>query len=244
MPNGNVQYLDPEIANEGESVDAWQPFVAKPVIPTYDGIKSIRHYFPQYSGIPYRHKAFPCFLYHKTKPAVLASEEKARQLGVTWRKSTQDERARGFPESVWDYAGEWRAMPFDVKFNPADPGTGKLYVDNQKPAPTADLIAAIVAAVSAQFALKPVAANAAAPASGDADHAEFLKFKAWQAAQVPSGANAPHPEQVHHVVHDMLPPMSDDEQRRLLIEAAKDRSIKIDNRWGLDRIKQELDKFE
>ena len=67
-----VEYLDPEIAGEGLSAEAaWQPFVSAPVIPTYKGIASIAKYFWQYSGTPYKHKNFPCWLYHPTKKAAL-----------------------------------------------------------------------------------------------------------------------------------------------------------------------------
>jgi len=229
-----VEYLDPEIAAEGESADApWQPFIAKPVIPTYDGIKSIRKYFPQYSGIPYKHKAFPCWLYHPTKAAVVVSSaEKAKQYGAVWRQSTHDERTRGFPEYVWDYTGEWRTMPFSTA--PDVTVTGKNLVNTERQTSQSDLIGSIVAAVTAQLAAKPQSA----PISADPDYAEFLAFKAWKASQHVNANPAKPAPQVSTQAELGI------DEKSLLIEAAKSRNIDIDKRWGIDRIKQELDKFE
>lgn len=241
-----VEYLDPEIAGEGESADApWQPFIAKPVIPTYDGIKSIRKYFPQYSGVPYKHRAFPCWLYHPTKDAMLVSSpERAKQFGATWRQSSHDEKTRGFPDYVWDYTGEWRAMPFSTKADVT--GTGKNLIVTANQTSQSDMIGQIVAAVTAQLALKPAQANALAPMSSDPDYEEFQRFKAWKASKPVDGlpVATPAAQQEGTPTYDVLPPIAPEEEKKLLIEAAKSRAIDIDKRWGIDRIKQELDKFE
>lgn len=228
-----VEYLDPEIAGEGEAAEDWQPFVAAPAIPTYKGIKSILKYFPQFSGIPYKHKAFPTWLYHRSRPSVLArTAEVAKNYGVTWRDATHEEKSRGFPAQIWDYAEgcEWRTIPFSTKFNPLNPDTGKeVKLSPDKGPSQSEMISAVVAAVMAQMGgvAKGNALATGNPAA-DPEYQKFLEFKKLQA--VPATVETPPVA------------LAPSEERELLVEAANSRGIKLDGRWSIDRIKQELDK--
>src|SRR5579859_4094547 len=76
-----VDYLDPDIANEGVSAEAWSPALEPPRIPTPEMFRNaiataadktkrpLKDYFPQLSGRPYKHQAFPCWLYHPKEGA-------------------------------------------------------------------------------------------------------------------------------------------------------------------------------
>lgn len=246
-----VDYLDPEIRDEGVSAEAaWHPAVEKARIPTYEGIKSLRKYFPQYSGIPYQHKVFPCWLYNqRTGEARLIDDvfkhqgpdeppklikrgaEIAKELGCEWRKSTQEERGMGAGPERWAWAkdSEWRPWPAEgkaVKYPPGMPGEGGKHLVSEKQANASispDMITAIVAAVSAQFADKT-----GAPPQYDQDRAEFEAFKAWRAAQ------AAHAEPAHNnALHD---------EKAVLIARAEELGLDVDKRWGAERIRAEIEK--
>lgn len=232
------EYLDASIANEGQSANGWnpdeewQPMMAKPVIPTYEGLKSIAKYFPQFSGIPYKHRVFPAWFYHaKEEPKLARTEAQATALGAKWDAE----------EHRWSCAGEWKSKPFPRKFDAKNPGTGKSLVgagmnetDRQS-----TMIAAVVAAVTAQMGGKPAGATSAlAQPPADPDMAEFIAFKAWKALQAGETPSS-EPNEGADAVTANLP---EADEKKLLLEAAAERDIKIDGRWSLDRIKAELDK--
>lgn len=244
----NVVYLDPEIANEGVSaLSNWSPPLPEARIPDYKGIKGIAKYFPQYSGRPYNHKVFPCWLYHPKLPARLIEDqfvdgdpprlvkkagEIAAELGCAYRATTFEERAQGFPLNRWVFTGEWRNSPFTSKFDPKNPGPGKLYVkEKDRESGRADDIAAIVAAVLG--ALKTGGPAILAEPTMPADVAEFEAFKAWRAAQAAPVVEEAAPLPAVERADDMM------EQ---LVAAAKERGIKIDGRWSVARIREELEK--
>lgn len=246
-----VEYLDPEIANEGVSaLSNWSPPLPEARIPDYKGIKGIAKYFPQYSGRPYNHKVFPCWLYHPKLPARLIEDqfvdgdpprlvkkagEIAAELGCAYRATTFEERAQGFPLNRWVFTGEWRNSPFTSKFDPKNPGPGKLYVkEKDRESGRADDIAAIVAAVLG--ALKTGGPAILAEPTMPADVAEFEAFKAWKAAQA-----AQHAPIVEDAASLAATERADDAMEQLKIAAAE-RGIKIDGRWSVARIREELEK--
>lgn len=226
------EYLDPEIAAEGQRADDWQPFQEPPRIPDYKGIKTIAKYFPQHSGRPYRHQPFPAYLYHRTEPPRLVQNaEQAAALGVEWK-------ADQYGELRWHCSGEWQHRPVGLaKFDPKAPGAGKnVVVPGQgSQAAQSEMIAAVVAAVTAQMAK-----GASAPAATDPDYLEFQAFKAWKAQQAKVGTEeggAPA------APANALKPLSPDEEKAVLVDLADEKGVKIDKRWSLDRIKAELDKI-
>lgn len=246
------KYLDPEIANEGMHADAfgeWAPAVEEARVPTYDWLKGTKwaKYFPKLSGRPYQHQTFPCFLYHPTfdpvrvddvkdadgmvvkKAAVIAKEK----FGCEYRPSTRDEITQGFPPNRWVYTGEWRAAPFDkdIGFKPHKPDTGKHLVasrDSHDPAPSADMIGGIVAAVLAK--MNPQGGSVASPES-DPDYLEFQAFKAWKAAAQEPLASSGNALAIEAA-----------DERELWEEEAKAKGIKVDGRWSLERLKAEVEK--
>ena len=255
-----VEYLDPEIANEGVSAEqAWMPAMDEARIPSYAGIKSIKKYFPQFTGRPYQHQAYPCWLYHPTEPPrhvkdVLSGEdpprvlrkasEIAKELGCVFRSTTMEERAQGFANHRWEYIGEWRSTPFerDSKFDPGRPDTGKHVIresGHNNGMPNADVIAAIVGAVMTQVKSDaPASVASTAHAGMDPEWLEFQAFKEWKAAVAathgPSGGDEP--------ANALSATLSDADERKLWEDEAKAKGVKTDGRWSLDRLKAEVEK--
>src|ERR1700733_1606451 len=96
-----IEYLDPEIANEGISVNNWspgawtnapaaegeeyQPDVEPPHNNDYAALKKHKHY-KQYFR-PYRYQPFPAFVYHQTLGSkVVKTKEEAIALGPEWTR--------------------------------------------------------------------------------------------------------------------------------------------------------------
>lgn len=251
------EYLDAEIANEGMPAE-WMPAVEKPRIPTYEGIKSIAKYFPQFTGRPYQHKTFPCWLYHpKQEPKLVQdiltgddpprlvkrASEIAKEMGCIFRESTMEEKAMGWPHHRWVYSDEWRATPFHVGFNPNKPDTGKHVVDPKKAeSPNYETIAAAVA-----IAMERVKSQGG-PAAAEADPAwiEFQAFKAWKEAGSGAATEIMGDILLRNPGLDIAPNalhvIAEDEEREFLLEQAKEKGIKVDGRWSLHRLKSEVEK--
>lgn len=94
-----VEYLDPSIANEGVSVnnwqpgawantpavseDDWQPDMEPPHINDYAAFKKHKHYGRYFR--PYRYTPFPAWMYHATlEPKIVKSKEEVLALGPDW----------------------------------------------------------------------------------------------------------------------------------------------------------------
>ena len=134
-PRSSVGTLSAEIAGEGERVihsdgsitTNWSPPPARLVMPDWSEIKSIRHYFNRKG-----HQVWPAWFYHPTeKPRLIRNAEDGADLGVCYRRATNEERGKYGVEAVWDWKDgcEWRPQPYHApKFDPANPGHGKEYV--------------------------------------------------------------------------------------------------------------------
>lgn len=245
-----VEYLPAEIANEGQKAGAivtdnndgsgdYQPPMDLPHVPDYKGIKSIAKYFPQYSNRPYVHKPFPAWVYHMTKEPMLIHDkinsegrviktaaEWAAELGLTWE---------GPPRMRWNVSGEWNPEPVAAPKSKTA-GTGKVLVEAVKTiaSQASDNIATIIAAVMAAMgkAEKP-GTNALA---ADPDYAAFLAFKEFQKQAGAPPAAQPVETQAQGSV------LSAEDEKAVLIDAASERGVKIDKRWSVERLKEELDK--
>lgn len=240
-----ITYLDAEIAGEGlkadllpgeidEETGEFQPVFERPHIPTYEGIKSIKHLFPQFSNQPYKHKPFPAWLYHASqKPKLVRTPEAAKALGVAWNKA----------EHRFDCTGEWQAKPVVVaKANHAGPGKHLMEASQTRAAGQSEMIGAVVAAVMAQMGAKPAATGAPASAPNpalDPEWVEFQAFKAWKEQQALLNAATMDAAPEGEAGSNKL---TEAEERELLIEAAAERDVEIEPTWSLDRIKEELDK--
>lgn len=225
-----VEYLDPEIANEGLRADYagvgedHQPIYEPPHIPTYQGLKSVQHLFPQYSNRPYRHQAFPAWIYHETEaPRVISNPQEAAQHGLKWL---------GTPHFKWEVTGKWHPQPVQ-KVKPAANGTGKNVMEGNRSnaQQSGEMVAAVVAAVMANMKqVQGAPASGAAPAL-DQDYVEFQAFKAWKAQMqtAPADGNA--------LAADA--PVMDEKQQ--LLELAGERGIEVAADATTDAIKALLD---
>lgn len=268
-PKSEVGYLAPEIAGEGERVIMsdgevvnFLPPPAKPVMPDWSGIKSIRRYFGAYI-----HRPYPAWLYHPTEePRLVKNETEAAALGVGFRDATIDERGRYGVKAVWDWSADskWRATPWPgtLGFDPKKVGHGKTYIPSA-PDPTIaqnellrDLVPLVTASVAA--AMK----GTAAPAQIDPKQWEaFLAFQAFQKSveavetlrpigapggdvmfdpDAPLGKPLSEAEQAsNEAMSNALRP---EEERKLWEAEAERKGVKVDGRWSLARLIDEIEK--
>lgn len=242
-----IQYLDPAIANEGFHAERdvvvdlndgsgnYQPAIPRPRIPflTEDSIpKSIKKYFPQFSNQPYTERAFPAWFYHATKAPILIADEyytngegekvlkekaaeKASRLGIRYRG----------PGQGWECTGEWHPKPIQPHGpNVKDTGKSVAPVDNRNDQLAAAITKAMAGANSSADQATVVAAAVAAA------------LKAVGIGTHPVEAPPPAPQ-----VNALAPTLPADEEKDILIGLAKEKGIKIDGRWSVDRIKEALD---
>lgn len=147
-----VQYLDPDIANEGVKVidgdggglgEDYQPFIDAPRIPDYKWLTNkskLYKYFPNINGRPYKHQAFPAIFYHADgSTKTIYNAEQAAAIGAKNLGPTESFK--------WECTGEWKAKPFTahLKFNPNKMGGGKSI---PPPTQSESLTAALTAALS------------------------------------------------------------------------------------------------
>jgi len=251
-----VEYLSPDIANEGVKVtgqvpgtsfdadEPYQPMIEPPHIPDYKWINQknpLAKYFPQISGVPYRHRAFPAILYHPSgETKTVRTAEEAASLGC--KCLGPDEGYR------WQCDREWKSKPFPAhtKFSAANLGAGKALPPPSKEESIAaavanalkgganavtDQVTMIVAAVVAAMKLQQAAPAPVAPAGAPTPAA--VAAPAQENALGGAPDPAPNPDTV----------LTKDEQKNLLLEAAKDKGVKVDGRWSIERITEELEKI-
>lgn len=251
-------YLDPEISGEGMKVIlsdgdqvSWSPPPVKLVIPDISGVKSVRKYFNR-TG----YQVFPAWLYHPSDdPRLVKNADEAAQLGVCFRDATPDEKSRYGLKNVWDWKddSQWRPQAWSVaKFDPSKPGTGKTY----QAAPInphraqSDLLEALIPSVTAAVAQVLLQNGTGKPASVDPKQwDEFIKFQAWQKAQaalstvdivasqetVEEGDDDP-------IATNALAETNPADELKAWQQEAADKGIKVDGRWSLARLKEEVQK--
>lgn len=218
-----IEYLDPEIANEGVHVDKWQPGawannpgddeewqpdVEPPHITDYAAFKKHKHYGQYFK--PYRYRPFPAWLYHKTEePRLVKSREEATALGPDWSP---------------------------VPNKPRIDMTGKSHVGKTQTERLGEIIAESMAAKSGGVDPNVIAATVAAvmAALGHNKPVEAGPMQVTLADVEGSRAFVDQPETGdEHPSHG-------DVERKALIELAEKEGVKIDKRWSNDRIKKEL----
>ena len=249
-PKSAVGVLSAEIAGEGEKIIMsngeqvnWTPPPARPVVPDFSGIKSIARYFGRSGYTPW-----PAWLYHdKEEPRLVKNADEAAELGVCYRETTEDERNRYGKTAMWDWTDEskWRPTPYKgtLKFDAKKNHQGKNIIigDADPRIGQNELVRALVPEVVAAViqAMKPVAPGA--PANIDPKQWEaFQAFVAWQ--KTTEGV------EIIEEALDVAKPnvlatgMTPDQDKSLWLEEAEARGIKVDKRWGVDRIRQEIEK--
>lgn len=251
----DIQYLDPEIANEGAHASSgffgldpnlaqaapnadgdwgqdapYQPFIDPPRIPDYKFVASSVQ-----GGKPHplrkyfvQYTGIP-YRYQPLPVWVYRAGHEPRLL--TTPKQAEAHGIQLAPNKLGLVAnGDWKIEPVGIKtFDAERPGAGKS--PQTKPRAEADqaaLMAAIVSSVLGQLGIKPGTQNAlAGPASADPDYAEFQAFKEWKAGK-----------QTAAEVVKLTP----EEERAALVKIAAEAKVKVKDDWSLDKIKAELDK--
>lgn len=226
-----VEYLDPEIANEGESANnfvpgaagsAWmnapdaaaeeyQPDIEPPHISDYAHLKKHKH-FRQYFR-PYRYQPFPSWMYHPTLEAkIVKTKEEVIALGPEWSHTPLKPRI--------DMTGKSLPVKSDTQ-RLTEALVAGLVKEQPKgsandPASIAAIVAAVMAAVSQQSA-------PAKPAQPDPE-ALMPEQPALDAEGAGLGA-----------------PIVDEKAERIaLLELAEKENVKLDGRWSNSKIKQAL----
>jgi Glu-tRNA(Gln) amidotransferase subunit E-like FAD-binding protein len=209
--SNKVEYLDPEIANEGQSANNWQPGVwtnapstadeeyqpdiEPPHVNDYGAFKKHKHYRQYFR--PYRYIPFPARMYHPTLDVkVVNSKEEVIALGPEWSP---------VPPAV-------KRIDMTGKSLPVKSETQKLSealvagLLQQKQGNAADpnaiaaTVAAVMAAINAQNQPKALTAENLMPAAE---------------------------------------PQADTE-RDALLALAHEKGLKVDGRWSNARLKSEL----
>jgi hypothetical protein len=242
--------------NEGDADVAYSPPPEKLSMPDWSAIKSIRKYFGRRD-----YQVFPAWFYHPTEePRLMKTSDHARrEIGAFYRPATIDEKGRTGLSHVWDWeeGSLWRAHPYGVqKFDPSRPAQGKLYVASAPNPVIAQnaMIEALIPQVAAAVAQALKATGPSAPAHIDAAQWDaFLQFQAFQKTAEAvdkvktENALAVGPSSGEEMAEEIEPEaavnnLSPDEQRQLWAAEAERKGIKVDGRWSLDRLIQEIEK--
>jgi len=170
-----------------------------------------------------------------------AAAEIAKEMGIEWRQSTREEQIQGYKEWRWVYSGDtqWRAQPWIVKkFDPANPDPGKTYEPpkEQSSAQMAQMASAIVATVMAEMETRNRKSDGLPSIKDDPEYGDFLAFKAWKRSQ------ETQQREILQNTDQMVSSgeIKEQDQREVFLNLAEEAGVKVDRRWGLDRIKNAL----
>lgn len=235
-PKSEVGVFNPDAIGEGQSMkvtlsegeaEQWNPPALQVAFPDWSQIPKLRKYFGRKGG-----PVYPAWLFHPTEPDRLVhNATEAAELGVIYRKSTNDERYQFGKDSIWDWNKgdddlKWRPFPQQRrKFDPLHAETGKIY---QAPTATSSqpsiesLVAAVTASVLA--AMKTAPAASVDPRITPEEMEDLLALRAMRKTQ--------------EVVNALVEP--EDNDRSLWIAEAERIGMKIDKRWSPERLKTEV----
>lgn len=213
------EYLDPEIANEGEAATMWHPGAGPAPIPDMQKMLGNHKHYGRYFA-PKVFAPFPSYIYHAIEGSkIVKTAKEAKEYGISYLIDPGGNH--------YISTGEWKTYPVG-KQKPNTSGAGKNVVSAERAQGGASL------EIMAQILQQMQKGNAAPAALGEAvkadpDYAAFVEFKKWKAKQSDV-----------KTADDPLE-LSDNDVKSKLIELAKENNIHVDKRWGLDRIKAALD---
>lgn len=226
-----IEYLDPEIANEGQSVNNWtpgewvnvvpeegdwRPSVPNKFVPSYDQLREHKHYGRYFA--PHIFRPFPAWMYHPTLPSkIVKTKEEVIALGPEWATTP-------FAKSEPVMVG--KSLPVKSEQSKLTEAISAAMLQQHKQvAPGAidpNLIAMVVAGV-----MQAMAKNQAPPMPTETPNKETGPTVAEVLARK-------EPEEDGHDITDGAV------ERAALIELAEKEGVKIDKRWSNDRMKEAL----
>lgn len=225
----------------------YNPPPPKPSMPDWSEIKSIRHYFNRTVKVN-PNTVWPHWLYnHETgDERVVKNADEAAELGVCFRDTTADEKQKFGQNYVWDWKDDthWRptAKPKKRVYDPRKPEQGKEFIATpvSQNASNRDMLSQVLPEITAAVvaALKQ-SGNVAPDKIDSAQWDEFLAFQAWKKTQEAVNLIAAD-EGAMQEVASALEPQSD--EMTAWKAEAEAKGIKVDGRWGLERIKEEVEK--
>ena len=252
------EYLDPEIANEGQSANNWQPGawtnstpvsedefqpdIEPPHIPDYAMLKKHKNYAKYFR--PYRYQPFPAFVYHQTMgERIVRSKEEAQTLGADWTRFVPVWFHQTFGRKVMKSEAEvselglgWAPGRFSendkVWVSARDMGGKALPIKTDTQRLTEALVAGLTQKKDANFDPTAIAAIVSAVMSA-IPQPQPLQSKAPKAEDLMPPELAPVPVKTVDPLDAML-------ERTALLELAEKEGVKIDGRWSVERIKKEL----
>lgn len=227
------EYLDPEIANEGEAATMWHPGAGPAPIPDMQKMLGNHKHYGRYFA-PKVFAPFPSYIYHATEGSkVVKTAKEAKEYGISY---LIDPGGNHYVST-----GEWKTYPIG-KQKPNTSGAGKSVITAERAQGGASLdIMAQILQQMQKGQVAPPALNEAVKA--DPDYAAFVEFKKWKEAQNVPAITPLKRFDVLEIISasPMTARMPDENQKEILIDLANERGIKLDKRWGLDKIKAALD---
>lgn len=210
----NIEYLDPEIANEGSHAESG--FDMEPAhVWDYAPLKADKKYKKYFQ--PYKYVKYPADFYHANgETKRVFNDEEAAALGVRSHKNT------------WICEGEWHdeeAVARKVKIDFKAAGKNLVAASSQQSA-----------ASNNELMMQLVEQMAKGQASVPSNDVMQVLTGILQQMQIQNGVKPVV------VPRDEVKAEAAIDEKALLIEAADSRNIKVDKRWSIDRIKSELDK--
>lgn len=268
-PKGSVGYLDQEIADEGMKVEMTAGEIPdtglapRLAIPDLSRVKSVAKYFGRSGYVVY-----PAYIFNRMtgEEKIVRDQDEAAKFGVVFRKATNDERARYGRQWVWDWKdeGEWRPHRDGAALTKDGKPPRRLDQEHGKtviaPPPNPELanhalVRELMPQMAALFAQAIGGANAPGkPAEIDAkDWEEFQAFKVWKAAAAASKVVAERVVESDADDDDIVLTQEDgpldealalspEQEKEIWLKRAEELGLKVDGRWGLDRIKTEIEK--
>ncbi len=222
-----IEYLDPEIANEGERADAAFAAPRRPHVWDYAQLKEHPHYGQYWAPKPF--SPWPAVIYnHKTgEEKTVKDAKEALEYGVGFNKNLRH------PDYEW--TGDWQAEPRkDQKLSIHV--TGKSLVTASAERVTADSMTKILQKLADGKSTSEVSPAIAEAISADKDYQEYLAFKRAQAAVGTKAVSAT--VETEPSIHEVS---TESNKKEALVSQAKEKGIHVDKRWGLDRIQAALD---
>jgi len=251
-PDLNAEWdaVNKTVLSDGTEISI-NPPPPKPVMPDWSQIKPIRHYFNR----QLKNNFWPAWLYNHAngEERIVKNADEAAELGVCMRKRTADEASRFGEGDVWDWKPDtdWRPTPKPKTraYDPRRPEQGKEYVAAVIPQATAnrDMLNTVLPEITAAVVAALKQGGLVNPSNVDSKQwDEFLAFQAWKKTQEAiEDVTKPEidvPAEHKKALETTMVLEGVPEEREAWLTEAKNRGIKVDGRWTLERIKSEVER--